>query len=401
MNYRILNVGQNYRLIGGSDRYLIELGTLLEKKGHKVVPFAARHKDNLDVEDNKYFPISANFDNPTLKDIFLYLYSLPAKSSIRRVISDRMIDIAHLHIYYGKLTTSILSPLVDSNIPIVQTCHDLKLLCPISTLYRNGTICEDCKGRKWHKVMINKCNRNSLARSSLSMAEAYVSNWNGSLDKINHFIAVSHFLKKKMIEHGISESRISVIHNYIDTSQLKVRSTNGEYLLYFGRIERYKGIFTLLRAAKRAPEVSLIIAGRGSASMEAEEYINSNSLRNVKLVGFVQPDHLVPLIEGAICTVSPSELYETFGLSIIESFAYGKPVLASRIGGMPEVIDHGRTGFLFEAGNADELKDLMNWMWTNPSKAKKMGGFAREHVEKAFNPEAHYRKLMKVYGDYV
>ncbi len=400
MNYCILNVGQNFRLVGGSDRYMIELGKLLQKHGHRVIPFAAKDMENLETEDDSYFPRGADFTNPGLIDILLYIYSLPAKSSIRKIIRDRKIDIAHLHIYYGKLTTSILSPLVDSNIPIVQTCHDLKLLCPVSTLYRKGTICEDCKGKKWYNAMLNKCNRGSVARSSLSMLEAYFSNWNGSIDKINQFIAVSHFLKDKMIEHGIDKSKICVIHNYIDTNQLKVRSATGEYLLYFGRIERYKGIFTLLRAAKNAPEIRLIIAGRGSDFSKVKEYINTNALKNVDLIGFIQPENLAPLIEGAICTVCPSELHETFGLSVIESFAYGKPVLASRIGGIPEIVDNGGTGFLFDAGNAADLKGLMKWMWMNRRKAKTMGICARKHVEKAFSPDAHYKKLMKIYSQY-
>lgn len=401
MSYSILNVGQNYRLIGGSDRYLIELENLLEKKGHKVIPFTAKNKDNLDTEFARYFPVGANFNDPHLNDILLYLYSFPARASIKKLISDIRIDIAHLHIYYGKITTSILSPLVDSNIPIVQTCHDLKLLCPISTLYRNGRICEDCKGRKWYNVMLNRCNRNSFARSSLSMLEAYISSCNGAVDKINQFIAVSNFLKDKMVEHGISESKVSVIHNYIDTTQLKVQASTGEYLLYFGRIERYKGIFTLLKAAKYVPEIEILIVGSGEASCQVKEYIRLNSLHNVTLLDFMQPERLARLIEGAICTVNPSELYETFGLSVIESFAYGKPVIASRIGGMPEIINHGSTGFLFEAGNVGELKELMKWMWKNPGKANKMGIVAREHVENKFDPETHYRKLKKVYDEYV
>lgn len=192
----VLNVGQNYRVVGGADKYLLSLENLLIDNGHKVIPYAVSHPDNLNTEWGAYFPKPVNFYSPNLCDIARYLYSFPAKKGVERIIESDRPDIAHLHIYYGQLTASILSPLRKAKIPIVQTLHEYKLVCPTYSLLADDVNCELCNGKHFWHAIATKCNRGSLRRSFLSAMESYISLWLGS-QNLNHYIAVSDFLREK------------------------------------------------------------------------------------------------------------------------------------------------------------------------------------------------------------
>ena len=395
---RVLNVGQNYYISGGSDRYLFSLAQLLENKGHCVIPFSANNTKNVASIYDRYFPTSANFEQPKFIDAFRYIYSFPARSHISKLLKYEDVDIAHLHIYYGKITSSVLAPLQRHGIPIVQTLHEYKLICAVHSLYSNGHICEDCEGTKYYRSIVNRCNRGSLVRSGLSAIESYVSRWLGGVDKVDHFIAVSNFLRDKVVEYGIPPEKVTVVHNFIDCQGIEPSPSPGGYFLYFGRIERNKGIFTLLRAMQLSGlAIPLFMAGEGRALNEAKAIVEKEGISNVHFVGFKSGDQLAQLIRGAICTVAPSELYETFGLTLIESFAHGRPVVASRIGGMTEVVSDGQDGFLFEPGNAEELADHMLWFSKHPTEAVEMGMSGRKKIESKFSPEEHYQALMNVY----
>lgn len=401
MRLTVLNAGQNYRVVGGSDSYQLQLGELLKSHGHCVIPFAAKHPENIQSKWSAFFPESSNFNGNRLADYFNYVYSIPARRSIGRLLDKANVDIAHLHIYYGKLTSSILKPLKDRGIPIIQTSHEFKLVCPVYQFYAHGEICEKCLKGRYYRVLLNRCNRGSLLRSGLSMVEAYASRVNGSIDSIDHIIAVSDFVREKLIKHGISESKITTVHNYIDASKFVPSFKEGSYLLYFGRFELNKGVLTLIKAAKIAKDVELVMVGAGAARKEMEKLVRNEGLKNVKILGFMDQAQLSEVIRGSICSIMPSELYETFGLTSIESFAYGRPVLASRIGGIPEVVEDKVDGFLFQAGAVTELAELMMWMWSNPEEALKMGRRGRKNVEHKFNSDKHYAEIMKVYNQHI
>ena len=397
MKLTLLNAGQNYRITGGSDRYQFQLSELLTRHGHTVIPFAGKHPDNLPSEWESYFPQAPDFDHPGFQDLINYVYSWPAKRAMSRLLGDAGIDIAHLHIYYGKLTSSILQPLHEKGIPIVQTTHEFKLSCPVYTLSRHGKLCEKCAAGHYYHALLHRCNRGSLLRSGLSTLESYVSAKNGAVDGIDHFIAVSEFMREKLVSHGLNANRVTAIHNYIDVSGIEVADGEGSYLLYFGRFEANKGIMTLLEAAAMHREIKLVLVGAGGLEPAMRDYVAGEGLDNVAIRGFMDQASLHEVIKGSVCSIMPSEWYETFGLTSIESFGRGRPVIASRIGGIPEVVEDRVDGFLFEPGNARELGEYMKWMWENRSAAVRMGKKGRQNVERKFNPEDHYRKLMQVY----
>ncbi|MDJ0712608.1 MAG: glycosyltransferase family 4 protein [Prochloraceae cyanobacterium] len=397
MNLTILNAGQNYYIRGGSDRYQFALSELLRDRGHQTIPFAAANPKNQPTQWSGYFPPGVNFDRPTPGDLMRFIYSKSAARSMERLLEENSINIAHLHIYYGQLTSSILAPLKKAGIPIVQTLHEYKIVCPVYTLLSNGEICQECQGNAFWKATVKKCNRNSLARSILSTVESYVSKWLGSVDRVDRFIAVSHFQREKLIELGVPAEKITAVHNFIDASEIEVNSEPGEYFLYFGRLESYKGLFTLIEAASSLQDIPLLIVGDGEARSQIEQLIEQKDLKHVKLLGFKQKEELHRLISNSICTISPSQWYETFGLTLIESFARGRPAIASSIGGMTEIVTDGVDGYLVSPGDAEKLRSRMVSMAKHRRQAVDMGLAGRRKVETQFNSENHYQKVMEVY----
>ena len=395
---RILNISQNYHIRGGSDTYYFLLEQLLSDHGHDVVPFAARHTENRTSPWAAFFPEAADFEKPGPRDIARFLYSWPARKQLEALLDSERIDLAHLHIYYGKLTASILAPLRRRGIPIVQTLHEYKLVCPVSTLSVNGQLCNRCQQRRFWNAVRLRCNRGSLARSMLSAGETTLSNLLGSSRLVDRFICVSDFQRTKIRDMGIPADKLTTVHNIIAKRDHAPASGTGEHLLYFGRLERVKGLFTLLDAVAELPNLPVLIAGSGTAEPELRQEIAKRNLGHVRLIGFQSGTALQDLIRRAICTVIPSTWYESFGLTILETFAHGRPVIGSRIGGIPEVIIDGKDGFLVEPGDVKELRDRIELLHRDSDLAEKMGKAGWHKLKTRFSPQVHYDEIMAVYG---
>ncbi|GJQ52515.1 MAG: glycosyl transferase [Anaerolineaceae bacterium] len=393
----VLSVSQNYYVAGGSDQMFFLTNNLLSERGNTVIPFTAASHKNASTPWADYFPQAADFQRANVRDLGVYVYSPAAARALRRLIATQRPDIAHLHIYYGKLTTSILRPLKQAGIPIVQTLHEYKTICPVYTLVSNDTICEACEGKYFWRALPRKCNRRSLARTSLSVVESYVSEWNGAKTQINRFIAVSDFVRKKVIQYGVPAHKVTTIRNVIDASAIRPYNKLGEYFLYFGRLERVKGLLTLLNAVAPLAHTPTYIVGEGALKPELQRQIEERGLSHVKLLGFKTGAELQELIQHSLCTILPSEWYEPWGLTILEGFAHARPAIGSRIGGIPEVITDGADGFLFEAGNAEELRERLIWLADHPAQALEMGRTGRAKIERDFTPDIYYEQLMEVY----
>ena len=419
----ILNTSQNHYIRGGSDRYFFTMGELLQKHGHRVIPFTAASPKNEPTEWSQYFPRGADLENPGPVDLMRFLYSRDAVKSIQRLLNDTPIDIAHFHIYYGKLTASILGVLKKAGVPLIQTLHEYKLTCPVYSHLSNDEICEACEGKHFWRALPKRCNRGSLARTALSVTESYVSRHLGAVDKFDHFISVSHFLRKKMIQYGIPEEKISTVHNFVDVSDITPNFSVGDYVLYFGRVHRSKGILTLIEAAAPLKQVPLYIVGDGEAMPEIQRIVEENGCDHIHLLGFKRGEELQELIRNSICTVLPSEWYENCPMSVLESYAYGKPVIGADIGGIPELIVDGVDGFLVpsgaqeaswdrrgrdreiapteESGAQEALRDRLQWMSDNRAEAAAMGKAGREKMEAEFNADIHYERIMGVYQKFL
>lgn len=388
----------NYHFIrGGSERYFLDQKALLERHGHQVITFSTYDERNESTSPDSVLVPQANFNRPGPGDLIRFHYSTTNRKRLARFLSETRPDIAHLHIWYGQLTASVLRELAAHEIPSIQTLHEYRLYCPVSTFYRHGTICQRCKGKSFWQATIGRCNRGSIFRSALSTTESYLSHWLGAEKLVSHFLTVSNFQRNILINCGLPAEKTSTLHNFKNTDGIVPSYTDGEYFLYFGRLERSKGIFTLLKAAARLKGTRFVIAGDGIAATELREFASTRQLDNVKFVGFQSGDALEELIRGSICSLLPSEWWETFGLTSLESFALGRPVIASRIGGIPEVVDDGVNGFLVDPGSDDQLADAIQRLDRDRTLARDLGKAGRSSVERLFGPEKHYQALLEIY----
>jgi glycosyltransferase involved in cell wall biosynthesis len=403
MRILIANTFHYYR--GGDCVYAFGLANLLQKANHEVVPFAMKHPLNFPSKYSAFFVPEIDLVGEMKKNRILsgfkvikrIIYSRESKIRLTELLGKFPVDIAHIQSIHRHITPSIFHVLKERNIPIVWTLHEYSLLCPNSTFYSKNKVCEKCKGGKFYNVLFTKCRQNSYAASFIVMLEEYIHICLGLLNIPDYFITPSDFMRKKMIEYGFSPKRVVHIPNFIDSSRFRVSLNNKGYILYSGRLSYEKGIGTLIKAISLCDNVKLLIAGDGPLKVELATMAKNLAPDRVEFLGYLNREKLEKVISNAMFVVVPSQWYENFPYSILESFAYGKPVVGSKIGGIPELVRDNITGLLFEPGNEVELSKKISYLANNPGRIKDMGLEARKLVEKKFNPEIHYNNIMKVY----
>ncbi len=402
---RILIVNKFYFLFGGTERYLFNLTDVLETMGHTVIPFAMHHESNRETPYSKYFVSEVDLSigrhkvlRNEIKAMGRILYSFEAKRRLRSLIEDTKPDIAHVRNVYHQLSPSVLSVLKKMGIPSVLTVADYKMICPNYDMFYKGKVCEACKkGRFYHAVM-KRCVRNSFAASGLLAIESTLHRFvlDSYKRNIDLFIAPSKFVRQKLVEAGFSEDQIVHLPHFCDSSKYIPSYESDNYLVFFGRLDHRKGLLTLIKAMRRLP-TKLVIVGDGPEKSNLERYIEAEDISNVFLVGYKSGEDLKSIIYRARFSILPSESNETFGHTVLESFACGKPVIASKIGALPELIREGENGHLFEPGNVGDLASKISDCIENPGKVKEMGKIARSIVERDYSPEEHYKKLIGIY----
>ena len=397
MRPTVLGIHNYHYLRGGAERYFLELGALLAREGHRVVHLSTAHAANEPAPGPARFVAPIELARPGPRDALRFVYSRTAANAVRALVKSEHPALAHLHIYHGQLGAPLLGALAEAGVPAVQTLHEYKLLCPVHTLLSNGVACEACGGRRFWRALPRRCNRGSLARTLVNVGESYVSRWLGAQSRIGHFIAVSEFVRAKMLAHGLAPERITTLHNFVDPAAHAPASGPGAYALYAGRLERLKGVFTLLEAAAEAPELPLWIAGDGEARPELERALGNPRLAHVRLLGFLRGPELARTIAGARCVVVPSLWDEPFGLAALEGFAVARPVVASRAGGLAELVDDGADGFLVPPGDVAALAERLRWMSRHGAGAVELGMRGRRKVEERFSPAVHYAGLARIY----
>jgi glycosyltransferase involved in cell wall biosynthesis len=262
-----------------------------------------------------------------------------------------------------------------------------------------GNACERCRGGQFHHVLTEGCYTGARGSALLLMAEAYVHRALGTYRKcVDHFLAPSQFVKEKLMQDGFSAEKISVLPHFQKLPvQWPSHPEPGSSILYFGRLSPEKGVADLLRAMKHVPHAQLRIAGDGPQRAALESLARELGLTNVEFIGHVDGTVLDRMIASACFTVLPSRAYETLGKTILESYAWGRPVVASDLGSRRELVEQGETGILFPPGNVEQLAKAISFLVERPGLAAKMGAAGRELVETQHTPDAHYRAMMLLY----
>jgi glycosyltransferase involved in cell wall biosynthesis len=395
---------------GGDAISTINTGKLLSSKKHKVFFWGMSHPLNPKYPNRDNFVSYVDYDDPgsfysRIKIALNLIYSWEARKKLEKVISIEKPDIVHLNNFTHQISPSILHALKKSGIPSVMTMHDFKLVCPAYTMMLDGKPCERCKNGKYYQCFVNKCVKGSKTKSILNTIEMYLHHKVLHIFSIiNLFISPSKFLKKKIEEMGFNE-KVIYLPNFININEFVPNYSNDDNsIIYVGRLSREKGLFTLLDAIEGIRNIKLKIIGTGPLRKDLESTVGNwrgGINDNVQFLGHKTGDALKNEIRKSLFLVLPSECYENNPLSIIEGYALGKPVIGSRIGGIPELIKDEETGLCFEPGNSDELHSKIEYLLNNPEKIIRMGRNARAYVEKDLNDERHYQKLMEIYNQAV
>lgn len=404
---KILFANKYYYIKGGCERYLYDLSLLLQKKGHSCIPFSMKSSKNIRTPYEQYFVKNIDFnDLITNKKIFgalhaisRVIYSTQAKSNIIKLIRKTKPDIFHGRNIYHQLSPSILDGAKHFHIPVVITLADYKLVCPAYLLRNFNGICNKCIDGSYFNCTLNKCIKQSIPASLVASIEAYVHSFLRIYRRnVDIFVSPSNFMKNQMIKKGYKKNRIKVIPHFIDTEIIENKvNAERKHLLYVGGIEQHKGVKTLVSAMKKFPHIILYLIGEGADKIFLEKYAADNSINNVTFLGRKKRDVIFKYLSESLCLIVPSEWYEVFGIVILESFACGRPVIASRTGGIVDIISDGKTGLLFEPGNQEDLEEKLETIISNKNLPKSMGIEARKYVKKHHSPERHYDLLMSAY----
>ena len=403
MNILYLN-NYNY-LRGGAESVFLAEAELMEKYGNKVHIFSRQHPNNLPSLYDRFFPREMMTESlkPTIsgvRSLWQLFYNWGAKRGLAKMLQGTRIDVAHAHNIYGGLTTSVLDVLYKKNVPILMTIHDYKLICPNYKLIAKKRICEDCKSGKFYMAVRNSCHKDSLMASAIYAIETYFNEWFQKYRKnVRFLIAPSRFIKAKFIEFGWPEKHIEYIPNSLDLSKFEPQFTPGNYFLFLGRLSSEKGILTLINAFMKikSKNVKFLIVGEGPMRNQLERQAKADS--RIRFTGYLSGNALKETTRNALAVILPSEWYENAPISVLEAFALGKPVVGSRIGGIPEMIDEGVNGYLFEPGNVDDLRENIEFLLSMPDKQiNEMGKAARQKAEREYNPELHYERLLDIYN---
>jgi glycosyltransferase involved in cell wall biosynthesis len=399
---KILYVNKYFFIKGGSEVSFFETAKLLENNGHQALFLSMDNPKNFASRYSYYFIPHIDYDNMSgiLKKMRLagrIIYSWEARKKISQLILNEKPDLAHLHNISHQISPSIIDELARNNIPIVMTMHDYKLVCPTYNLLGNGKVCEKCSQGRFVNCLLNRCTKGSFAKSAINAIEMYLHhNIFDIYGKVGAFIAPSQFLSEKVQEMGFT-GKIFHLPYFIKASEFNPAfSAKAKSLVYFGRLSPEKGLDTLIAAAQGLG-VALKIIGEGPQMHNLQSHVEAEGIKNIFFLGFKSGENLHEEIRNSLLVVVPSIWYENYPMAIIEAFALGKPVIGSRIGGIPEMVRDHETGFTFEPGNAADLREKIRFMLDNIELLPEMGQKARRFVEDELSPEKHFEKLMSIY----
>lgn len=354
---------------------------LLKKKGIQVVTFE-KHNDEI---RNKF------------KVAFNTIWSMGTYKKLKEILKKEKPDIVHFHNIWYLISPSAYYACKDLGIPVVQTLHNFRFFCINGLLMRNGSVCEECIGKfPWRGIKYG-CYRNSKIFSiPIALSDSLHKLLNTLEKNIDAFISLTYFAKRKFIECGLPEEKIFIKPNFL-VEDPNPNYENGGYALFVGRLSREKGIMTLLKAWKDINGLSLKIVGDGPMKNDVVEYIEKHKLKNIHLSGRLSHNDVIDCMKKSMFVIFPSECYEGFPMTIAESYACGKPVVASNLGAMAELVEDGKTGLLFKPGNPGDLAEKIQWMIKNEDACVQMGKNARRVFEEKYTADKNFEILIGIY----
>ena len=418
---KIILVNYRFFISGGPERYLFNVKALLEKEGHTVIPFSVKHKLNLPCKYEDYFisPIGkgdltyfSESDKASVSQIFKFFsrmfFSFEAKKNFRRLVKDTDPELVYVLHYQNKLSPSFIGVAKKFKLPVIQRVSDFGHICANQLFYnyRLNSVCERClTGSKLNAVRY-RCVYNSALYSLIKITALKFHEFLGIKRKIDAFVIPSSFTSSKLLASGIPESKLFHIPTFYSFScnegggSTGLKVTYGDYALYVGRIEEEKGLMTLVRAFEDT-EMPLKIVGYSSNGydLKIKEYLDGKE-HNIEFTGKQSFRRVKDYLRECAFTVCPSECYDNFPNSVIESFAFSKAVVCTNLGSLKEMVENRRTGLLYEPFDYIRLREHCAFLFSNQEESAIMGKAGREMVESKLSEPNHYNSLISVFRKY-
>jgi glycosyltransferase involved in cell wall biosynthesis len=391
---KVLLVHNSYQQPGGEDTVVDLEQQLLEAYDHEITTY---RRSNHELKRSPFSVIGQSLNA---------IWSLDTFREFSAVLADQKPDVVHIHNTFVRISPSIYSACRNANVPVVQTLHNYRLLCPASNFFRHGSVCEECVHEGLWRSVRHACYRGShFATAAVALTlgiHRILKTWDRSVDI---FIAPTQFVRRKFIEAGLPASRILVKPNFVSPDPRSSPASSQpsspaakRYALFVGRLSPIERVQTLLDAWARLPApIPLVIVGGGPERTELQRVANEKGLTSVVFKGHLEHQEAIATMHSADFLIFPSEWYETFGLGIVEAFGCGIPVISSRLGAMEELVDDGRTGLHFNPGDPQDLADKVSWAYSHPDEMLRMGREARLEYETKFTAEHNYNNLMDIY----
>ena len=382
---RLLQVHTRYRLAGGEDEVVEAEKLLLEGAGvdvHQVI------FDNADLRESQSLA----------GDLHLAAAAIWSRTAERRVNAAILAyrpQVMHVHNTFPAASPSVYAAAAAHGVPVIQTLHNYRFVCPVATLFRDGRVCTDCVGRvvPWPAV-VHACVRGSRPQSAVAAATLAVHRIRGTFSRdIRGYVALTSFQRRLMIDGGLPAERIRVIPNFLEPDP-GVGIGNRDGFVFVGRLSPEKGIAVLLDAARILPGVVRVVGG-GPLASEGEE---ADATGRIAYVGSVTRSSVLDELRRAIALVLPSVWFEGFPLVLLEALASGTPVITTRLGSLAELIEEGMTGLIAEPNDAANLADKIQWAINHPDEMRSMGVTARRTYEARFSGQSHLAALREAYA---
>ncbi|MDR3496597.1 MAG: glycosyltransferase family 4 protein [Ancalomicrobiaceae bacterium] len=404
----------NYRK-GGAEGVFLDHLQLFRDMGWECAEFTMAHPDNLPSPWERYFPPYFEAGEgglvEQLAQVPRFLHSREAAERFAQLIADFKPDVIHMHGLYQQLTASVMAPAKASGAPIVFTLHDFKLICPNYYFYNSHDgVCERCKGGRQWNVLLRRCSGVSVGKDAMLALDGLVQWYGGAVRKgVDAFVCPSRFLQAKMSEHGFDPARLAYVPNFFETADdapvdpsavADIEARYGRFALYFGRLSREKGLDVLIEAA-RIGRFRLVIVGDGPQRAELEARVRAEAI-DAHFLGFKRGADLWAHVAAAAVIALPSIAYENAPKALLEAQARGKIVVTSAIGGLPELIVDGETGYLARPADASDVAEKIGAaLALSPQTTAVMGDRARVRVTADFTRQRYYRDMVRLYEELV
>ena len=408
---KIILVNYRYFFSGGPERYYFNIKELLEKNGHLYLNYYSivvngKERPELEkffldiIDDEIYFAQSAKKKKSIrliVKSFSRMFYSLEAKRKMKLLIKDEKPDLVYIIQMYNKISPSIVDAACEMKVPLVHRISDFMYMCPNALFYNDSIgVCEEClKGNRWACVKY-RCVLNSPVYSGIKMAAKWLHDVMKVHKRIDAFVVPSEFTYEKLHEYGIPYEKLNHIPTFFNLKEKNPQVTYKPFMLYVGRLEKQKGLMTLVKAFKAIP-YKLRIIGFSNDGYEEELKSYVGNSKNIEFLGRMDFDQIIPYLKSCLCTVVPSEWYDNFPNSLIESYAFKKAVVATDFGSLQYMIKDNETGLKFKYGDVEDLRSKIVYLFNHKEEAQNMGENGYKLIETDYSPETHYNHLMKVF----